>query len=69
MKQKYLKRFAEFLVIGILFNIADNILSLRVVGNTAITLRVVGLVFLLALPFAVISELIVDGADIFRHHR
>ncbi|MBI4132776.1 MAG: hypothetical protein HY473_01610 [Candidatus Sungbacteria bacterium] len=69
MKQKYLKRFAEFLVIGIVFNIADNLVSLSVVSDTVITLRVVGIVLLLTLPFAVISELIVDGADIFRHHR
>ena len=69
VKAKYLKRFAEFLVVGVLFNLADNLLSISVVSGTAITPRVIGTVMLLTVPFAVVSELIVDGRDIFRHHR
>ena len=68
-KSKYLKRFAEFLVIGIVLNFADNLLSIWVATGTVITAQVIGTVLLFTIPFAVISELIVDGRDIFRHHR
>ena len=68
MKSKYLKRFAEFFVIGLLFGIIEDLLAIEAVSETVITWRVVGIVALIALPFAIVSELIVDGKDIFRHH-
>ena len=69
MKSKYLKRFAEFFIIGLLFGIIEDLIAVRAVSEVIITPRVLGIIFLVALPFAVISELIVDGRDIFRHHR
>ena len=69
MKSKYIKRFAEFFVIGLVFGIIEDLLAIEAVSETILTWRVVGIVALIALPFAVISELVVDGRDIFRHHR
>ncbi|KKW21951.1 MAG: hypothetical protein UY71_C0007G0010 [Parcubacteria group bacterium GW2011_GWB1_52_7] len=66
---KYLKRFAEFFVIGMVFNVADNLLSITTVSDTVITPKVIGIIFLLTIPFAIISELVVDGKDIFGHRK
>ncbi len=69
MNSKYLKRIAEFFVVGVIFNLADNLLSISVVTDAAITPQIIGLVLILTVPFAVISELVVDGNNIFRHSR
>ncbi len=69
LQLKYLKRFAEFFLIGMVFNVADNLLSITAVSDVAITPKVIGIIFLLTIPFAIISELIVDGKDIFGHRK
>jgi hypothetical protein len=68
MRMKFVKRFAEFFVIGLLFGVVEDLIAIRSVSDTLITWEVLGIVALVALPFAVISELLVDGKDIFRHH-
>lgn len=69
MNSKYIKRIAEFFVVGVIFNLADNLLSIRVATDAPITPQIVGLVLILTIPFAVVSELLVDGNNIFRHSR
>lgn len=61
LRSKYLKRFAEFFIIGLLFGIIEDLLAVRAVSEVMITPRVIGIIFLVALPFAVISELIVGA--------
>ncbi len=53
-------RILEFLIVGVLFNIFDNLLSINFATNERINLRVIFIVLLVAIPFAFISEIIVD---------
>lgn len=69
LRSKYLKRFAEFFIIGLLFGVIEDVIAVRAVSEVMITPQVLGVIFLVALPFAVVSELIMDGKDIFRHYR
>lgn len=53
-------RIIEFLVIGVLVGLLEDLIAVRAVSDVAINLRVVGTVLLVAIPFAVLSELVVD---------
>ena len=66
---KYLKRLAEFFVIGLIFGIIEDLIAVKAVSEVVITPRVLLVIFMVALPFAIVSELIVDGKNIFRHYR
>jgi hypothetical protein len=52
-------RFIEFLVIGIVMVVTEDIITIGVKTDVAISPEVVGVV-VVALPFAVLSELVVD---------
>lgn len=53
-------QFVEFLVIGILVGLAEDLLAIFFATDAKITWHVVWIVLLVAIPFAIISELIVD---------
>jgi len=53
-------RFIEFFLVGVVMGISEDILAVWFSTGEPITLRVVGIVFLVALPFAIISEYVVD---------
>lgn len=59
LKKKTL-RVIEFLIIGVLFGLVEDIIAVRAVSDVIINMRVVGTVLLVAIPFAVVSELVVD---------
>lgn len=59
LKKKTL-RIIEFLVIGVLFGLIEDIIAVKAVSNVLVDFRVVGTVLLVAIPFAIISELVVD---------
>lgn len=57
---KKVTRLIEFFLIGLLLGIVEDILAIKFATGEPITWRVVMIAALVALPFAVISELIVD---------
>lgn len=59
IKKKTL-RFLEFFLIGVGLGIFEDILVVWFATGEPITLKVIWIVFLVALPFAIISEYIVD---------
>ncbi len=59
IKKKTL-RFLEFFLIGVVFGVFEDILAVQFATGEPITLKVIWIVFLVALPFAIISEYIVD---------
>ena len=59
IKKKTL-RFLEFFLIGVVLGIFEDVLAVWFATGEPITLKVIGVVFLVALPFAIISEYIVD---------
>lgn len=60
MNQARLKRLIEFFIVGVLFGITEDILAIILTTDEPVTLGMVGIVLLVAVPFAIISELIVD---------
>jgi len=63
MNLKRLEVFLEFLIFGIIIGITEDLIAIKVVTNELITWEVVGIVFLIAFPFAVIGEIFVDRID------
>lgn len=59
LKKKTL-RVVEFLIIGVLFGLIEDLIAVRAVSDVVIDLNIVITVLLVAIPFAVVSELIVD---------
>lgn len=53
-------RIIEFLVIGVVMGIFEDLIAVRAATDAMINFKVIWIVFLVALPFAILSELIVD---------
>ncbi|MCU4924749.1 hypothetical protein OB905_01960 [Halobacteria archaeon AArc-dxtr1] len=55
-----LKRLLEFFVIGIVFGVTEDILAVLIATDAELSTDIVIVVVLIAIPFAILSELIVD---------
>jgi hypothetical protein len=53
-------RFIEFMAVGVVMGVVEDLIALYFATGETITLHVFWVVFLVALPFAFISEYIVD---------
>jgi len=53
-------RFVEFLLVGILMGLLEDLLAIFFATDAEISWSVIWVVLLVAIPFAAISELIVD---------
>ncbi|HLB95283.1 MAG TPA: hypothetical protein VJK26_00015 [Patescibacteria group bacterium] len=60
---KKLELFFEFLIFGIAIGIIEDIIAIKLTTGEAITGRIVGIIVLIAIPFAVLGEIIVDKID------
>jgi len=56
----------EFLLFGIIFGIAEDLIAVFFVTGEPITWKIVGIVVLVAIPFAIVGELIADNIDFIR---
>lgn len=63
MNLKRLEIFLEFLVFGVVVGIIEDLIAVKIVSGEPITWRVVGIVVLVAIPFAVLGELVIDRLD------
>ncbi|MDY6774113.1 MAG: hypothetical protein SVS85_02835 [Candidatus Nanohaloarchaea archaeon] len=68
MKRRHVERFLEFLVIGVALGVVEDAIAVKVATGAEIDAGVIGVIFLVAVPFAALSELVVDRQDfgIFR---
>ena len=55
--------FFEFLVFGILVGIVEDLIAIALATDASITWRVILIVVIIAIPFAVIGEIFVDKID------
>ena len=55
-----LSRFLEFFIVGLALGVVEDLIAISLATDKAIDLRVFIIAFLVAFPFAVFSELIVD---------
>jgi hypothetical protein len=61
VKKRIMSHLAEFFVVGLVMGITEDILAIKFATNAKITIETFKVAFLVALPFAVISELLVDS--------
>lgn len=59
-------RILEFVLIGLLMNTIDNLIAVKYGAGVSINLEILWKIFLLVLPFAVLSELIVDHPNFWK---
>jgi len=60
MRHKKKIRFLEFLLIGVIMGLIEDILAILLATDAQINFKVIWIVLLVAIPFAYISEIIVD---------
>lgn len=63
MNWKKVELMFELLVFGIIIGITEDLIAIRLTTGASINLRVILIVVLVAIPFAIIGELIVDRID------
>ncbi|MBI2670187.1 MAG: hypothetical protein HYX20_03515 [Candidatus Yanofskybacteria bacterium] len=63
MKTRTKFRILEFIIFGLISNLADNLLSLHFLTDQIINPRVVLGAVVIVIPFAILEELIVDHPD------
>lgn len=59
-RRKTLIRFLEFFVIGVVFGLGEDLLAIHFATDATINMKTVWITLLIAVPFAVFTELIVD---------
>lgn len=69
MARKIKHHLIEFFLVGLLMGIAEDLLAIHFATDAKITPHVVWVAFLVALPFAVISELLVDFGVFHQYFR
>ena len=55
-----LLRLLEFFVIGLVLGVIEDLIAITWATDSSIDLNVIGIAFLVALPFAILSEIVVD---------
>jgi len=53
-------RFLEFIVIGFFMGMIEDILAVVLTTDSSLSFNMLGIIFLIALPFAFVSEYVVD---------
>ena len=66
MKSKRLFVFLEFLIGGLIFGIIEDLIIIKILTNEPITFHIFIIVFIVALPFAIIGEYIVDKVNFIK---
>jgi len=60
------ERLLEFLLVGLAMGISEDLLAVWLVTGETISWSVFGIVFAIALPFAFLSEFIVDHPEFWK---
>lgn len=63
--KKHLETAFEFLMFGVCMGVVEDLIVIVILTGGTITLKTVGIVTLVTLPFAIIGEIIVDRYDWF----
>jgi len=63
-KWKKLETMFEFLIFGILIGITEDIIAIKLTTGASITLKMIGIIILIAIPFAIIGEMVADRVNL-----
>lgn len=55
-----LNRFLEFLIVGVIFGVIEDVIAISLATDHAIDFQVILITLLAAIPFAFLSEIVVD---------
>ncbi len=66
MNRKKLELFLEFLLFGLLMGITEDIIAVKAATGASITLSTIIIITIVAIPFAIVGELLVDRQDIIK---
>jgi len=58
-----LEKFTEFLIFGIILGVTEDMIAVMLVTDESFTLRMLGIVIAVTIPFAAFSELVVDSDE------
>lgn len=64
MRKRHVYRFLEFFVVGFIMGLTEDLIAIHYATDAEITPYVIVVAAVVALPFAVFSELIVDWKHI-----
>lgn len=57
----------EFLIFGIVVGVVEDLIAVKFATGEAITWEIVWIIVLVAIPFAILGELIVDNIDLGKY--
>jgi len=63
MKWKKIEVIFEFLIFGIVIGITEDLIAIKFATGEPITLKIIGIVVLVAIPFAIVGEVVFDKID------
>lgn len=66
LKKTIINHFLEFFLIGFVMGVAEDLIAILLATDAKITPRVILIAAIVALPFAVVSELVIDYKRIKR---
>lgn len=64
MNWRRLEIFIEFLVFGVVMGIIEDLIAVTLSTGEPLTWKILGIIALVAIPFAAIGELIVDRMEL-----
>ena len=67
MRHKFKVRLVEFFVIGVLFGVAEDLLAIWLATDGGFEWKYLGIAAIVAIPFAFISEIVVDHPNFWKH--
>jgi len=66
MSSKKLEVILEFFVFGVILGVAEDALAVKLTTGESLTWEMVGIIVLVAIPFAVMGELVVDNINLVK---
>jgi len=64
MNWRRLEVFLEFLIFGVIMGVVEDLIVVKLSTGEPITWKILGIITLVAIPFAAVGELIVDRIEL-----
>jgi hypothetical protein len=66
MKLKRLEVALEFFIFGVILGVVEDAIAVKIVTGEPITWKMIGIIVLVTIPFAIIGEIVVDNLSILK---
>lgn len=63
MDKRRIERFSEFLIVGVVMGVTEDMLAVMLATDAEFTWEILGIVLLVSVPFAAFSELVIDNDE------